>query len=113
MTRLSLKEIENLLLTYEDKWGERNWHDWAELEGDDPTNVPGLGLVTVEKAFGGEGMGDQLWIVFKVVMDTNTEDGFVRWFRKPGYYSSYGDGGDYDGDLYEVTPKEKTVTVYE
>ncbi|QNN99277.1 hypothetical protein SEA_FAUST_205 [Streptomyces phage Faust] len=35
-----------------------------------------------------------------------------RHFRKVGYYNSW-DSSNWDGDLVEVRPREKTVTVYE
>lgn len=36
-----------------------------------------------------------------------------RYFRKDGYYSSYGDGLQLDGPLREVNVVEKTVIFYE
>jgi hypothetical protein len=35
-----------------------------------------------------------------------------RFFKKVGYYDSW-DSSNWDGDLTEVRPREKTVTVYE
>lgn len=35
-----------------------------------------------------------------------------RFFRKYGYYDSWS-GGAWDGDLEEVRPREKMITVYE
>jgi len=35
-----------------------------------------------------------------------------RYFRKSGYYDSW-EGGDWDGELEEVRPREKMITVYE
>jgi hypothetical protein len=35
-----------------------------------------------------------------------------RYFRKIGYYNSW-DSSNWDGELVEVRPREKTVTVYE
>ncbi len=57
----------------------------------------------VVETFGGEGEGDQYWAVIKLG---------DRYFRKEGWYASH-DGGYLDGDLFEVEPVEKTITVYE
>lgn len=59
------------------------------------------------ESFGGEGQGDTAWVVVKA-----TRGDEVKFFRKDGYYASY-DGFTWDGAFAEVTPKEKTVTVYE
>ncbi len=61
----------------------------------------------VEKSYGGEGQGDQYWMVVSVSDGTTT-----RYFRRDGWYASY-DGGYLDGDTYEVRPAERLVTVYE
>lgn len=53
--------------------------------------------------FGGQGQGDEIWIVFKVG---------DQLFRKEGYYASHY-GSDWDGDLCEVEAVERTVTFYE
>jgi hypothetical protein len=64
--------------------------------------------LSVETEFGGEGEGDSRWIVIKAVSDDGTE----QFFRMDGYYASY-DGSTWDGEFYEVRPREKTITVYE
>jgi hypothetical protein len=57
--------------------------------------------------YGGEGQGDQYWVVISV------SDGITtRYFRRDGWYSSY-NGSELDGDTYEVVPKEKTIVIYE
>jgi hypothetical protein len=61
----------------------------------------------VEASFGGEGEGDQYWMVISVSDGTTT-----RYFRRDGWYASY-DGGYLDGETYEVSPKEKVIVVYE
>lgn len=83
------------------------WDYWA-WEGDKPTEVEGLGLVTTVEQFGGEGQGDRAWVVVKVEF----KNGSVRYFKKDGYHASF-DGTYYDGDFSEVTPQEKVVTLYE
>jgi hypothetical protein len=61
----------------------------------------------VVASHGGEGEGDQYWMVISI-SDGNT----TRFLRKDGYYASY-DGGYLDSDTSEVKPKEKMVTFYE
>lgn len=56
---------------------------------------------------GGEGQGDQYWVVFKIETKDLSECRYYKW---SGYYASY-DGG-YLENLYEVTPTIKTITVY-
>jgi hypothetical protein len=62
----------------------------------------------VAKAFGGEGQGDRYWMVISLSDGTST-----RYFRKDGYYSSYGEGGTLDSEVAEVRPIEKAVVFYE
>jgi hypothetical protein len=57
--------------------------------------------------YGGEGQGDQYWMVVSL-SDGDT----TRYFRKDGWYASY-DGGSLDGDTSEVKPAEKVIVVYE
>lgn len=80
---------------------------WQSLmnEGKEGTKDGWTGKVEAE--YGGEGQGDQYWMVISV-SDGNT----TRYFRRDGWYASY-DGGYLDGDTYEVKPQEKTIVVYE
>ena len=91
-----------------------SWDAWEEMDGRDPIPVPNLGLVSIAESFGGEGQGDQYYLVFRVELAPVDENGFrdVKYFRVDGYYSSYA-GGEYDGPLYEVQPVERLVTFYE
>jgi hypothetical protein len=61
----------------------------------------------VEATYGGEGKGDEYWVVISITDGTVT-----RYFRKDGWYASY-TGGELDGDTREVTPQERTVVFYE
>ncbi|WP_190822010.1 hypothetical protein [Saccharopolyspora pogona] len=123
MTNQSVREIETLIHdhvivvegTYSDgtayRYEEGGWHYWFyEMSYSDLSEViEGLGVVSViETEGGGEGEGDHVHMVFRVVFD----DGSVRFFRIDGYYQSY-DGTEIDGDLFEVQPVERLVTFYE
>jgi hypothetical protein len=84
----------------EQMWKE---HHWGSSEAKTYENY----TAKVEAAYGGEGEGDQYWMVVSISDGETT-----RYFRKDGWYASY-DGGYLDGDTYEVTPQEKVITVYE
>lgn len=97
-----------------EEWG---WHEfidavdpwYAERNSVKPgLDLPGVGRITLEKQFGGEGQGDQYWFVIRV----ENGDDPVRLFKQDGWYASF-DGGYYDGDFTEVKPVEKTVVFYE
>jgi hypothetical protein len=81
---------------------DHDWN-WDALHAGEDIEVPGLGTVVSVEQHGGEGEGDQYWVVVRIG---------DRYFRKPGWYASH-DGGYLDGDLYEVTPETRTVVVYE
>lgn len=55
--------------------------------------------------YGGEGKGDEYWIVF-TVSDGET----IRSVKMEGYYSSH-DGGYYD-EWHETFPELQTITVW-
>lgn len=57
--------------------------------------------------YGGEGMGETRYVVFSVTDGVDT-----RYFRKDGFYASYG-GSTWDGEFSEVQPQERVVTVWE
>lgn len=97
-------------LSEEDGWealsdNSSAWQE-AKYEGGEDT-FEGL-TAKVASQYGGEGLGDQYWMVVSLSDGETT-----RYFRKDGYYSSYGDGGNLDGDTYEVHPTEKVITVFE
>jgi hypothetical protein len=64
-----------------------------------------LGQVETVDQYGGEGEGDEYWIVVYFPK-------FDTYIRVDGWYASY-DGGNLDGSPYIVVPKQKTITVYE
>ncbi|HEU4967294.1 MAG TPA: hypothetical protein VFT53_07565 [Candidatus Saccharimonadales bacterium] len=97
-----------------DPWLLDTWDEWEEAIGYNSKSVPvpGLGNVSLAESFGGEGQGDQYYLVFKVEFDTSGIVMDTRYYRVDGYWASY-DGGEYDGPFYEVQPVEKMVTFYE
>lgn len=89
--------------------GDDGWDEVKDvLEYPDVHDVDGLGQVRGVESFGGEGQGDEYYLVFSVTFD----DGDVKLYRINGYYTSH-DGGYLDGDLYEVQAKQRLVTFYE
>jgi hypothetical protein len=86
------------------------WHEYHWGHSDEFV-VPGIDgtVAVVESEGGGEGSGEHMHIVFRV----STTDGEEFYFKIDGYYASF-DGASWDGsELYEVTPRQKTITVYE
>lgn len=67
-------------------------------------------IITLEDEYGGEGMGDEYWMVFKVTNKGTNEFVFIKF---EGVYNSW-DGVEWDGGLTKlVSPVEKVVIVYE
>lgn len=90
--------IEELLdLYYTDEDCYRSFSELAyEMESIECVEV-------LDRDGGGEGEGEYFHVVFKY------KDTIYKWV---GEYYSYS-GLDLDYDLYEVTPRQKTITVYE
>lgn len=80
--------------------------EW-EYANDKTVTIPGIGAVSKVEEFGGEGQGDDYWVVVKVV----DESGEERLFRRNGWYASY-DGGYYEGPTDEVVEAQQVITVY-
>lgn len=111
MSNYSAENVEKAIEGLEDGPDDNYFENWGEIKCssdgwvvckidiDGDKNVP----VTKIAGYGGEGKGDEIWVVVSVG---------TQLFRKDGYYSS-GYGSDWDGDLYEVVAREVTVTVYE
>ena len=80
------------------------WDHFTELlEGYDYGNTPLPENIELVKQYGGEGMGEEYYYVFKVG---------DQFFRRDGFYTSYyGVNWDY-AEIYEVTPTEVVVTEY-
>ena len=86
------------------KWEEMpsKWDHLRELT----TNKLGLGKVVEIEQYGGSDMGST-WYSIKYFEDHDV------YIRTDGYYQSYSGTEFYDGYGYEVTPKKKTITVFE
>lgn len=86
----------------EEGWGELAYYDdgystTITLRGEDAH------IVMVESKPGREGGGEDIYVVVKVG---------DQFFQKDGFYASHY-GSDWDGEVTEVRPVEKTITVYE
>lgn len=115
MSNYTTAEVEEAIERHLDNDGD--WWDFEEAPREDDTdetsyankyhrttlNLRGDEVRVYSVAnFGGEGQGDDRWVVFKVG---------TQLFRKNGYYQSH-DGTYWDGDLYEVEPREVVRTEY-
>lgn len=67
----------------------------------------GLDFEQVESHGGGEGSGEERWIVFSVV-----SEGQKTFWKLPGWYQSY-HGSEFNWDeIFEVKSAEKVITVW-
>lgn len=87
-----------------------SWYDIEEIFGgkDVSFTIDGIKVEAVEFDTGGEGHGEDIYMVFK----TTDADGVVQLWRKDGYYASY-DGDNWDGDFRKVDAVERVVVFYE
>ncbi|ANA86354.1 hypothetical protein BH762_gp011 [Gordonia phage OneUp] len=92
------------------------WSDYAEEAWDrvesriyfgDKSIETEFGTIHKADDFGGEGMGDQYYLVVSVTDDA----GNVRYFKRCGYHRSH-DGSYLDGPTLEVEPVQQTITVW-
>lgn len=74
----------------------------------EPIDLGGFIVEGVEQ-YGGEGMGDEYWVVFSV-----ENDDVKKFFKLDGWYASY-NGHEFDNflDFNEVIQVEKTINVWE
>ena len=104
MTDFSARQVETAIEAHEEfgNWSEVKYASKDSVVFD--VEIDGIDWpVTKVDGFGGEGQGDEIWVVVSVGTQT---------FRKEGYYDSH-HGSDWDGEFEEVRGVEKTVTVYE
>lgn len=105
---MQAKEVAQILCDNQNGKGSDWWWGECAYELAQDTPIPeGSFVAKCVEDFGGEGQGDQRYVVFEII----SADG-VQYFRKDGYYSSF-EGTTWDGDFAEVRPVEKTITVYE
>lgn len=65
-------------------------------------------LFTYLEGYGGEGKGEDWWVVFSVEKDMQQE-----FFKFSAYYSSYDGVNMSYGNFYKVKPVQKVITVWE
>lgn len=90
---------------------ESGWFAVEEYaESDEGFETP-IGRLEMVEQHGGEGQGDQYWIVIRL-----TQGKISRTFKKEGWYASH-HGHEFDGfnsDTFsEVSQVQKTITVWE
>lgn len=94
------KQVEEAIEATDIYWGDLHFSnaDPFEITLDDET-------VTVypDGFGGGVNAGPNIWVAFKVG---------DQYFRKTGYHECHY-GTEWDGDVEEVTPRQKTITVYD
>jgi len=110
---LTAKEVQEKIEEYTEGGeyeGYGNFYEYIKDEGIDwrtkkpiEIQVPGLPTIKFEDDFGGEGEGDDYWVVFSVGN---------QYFRVNGYYASY-HGGELDGSVEEVKPVKVERIEYE
>lgn len=100
----TVPEIEEAISKQEENFdgGGYGGNIYENIKYGEDVEVEGLPKIELVEEFGGEGQGDDYWVVFKVG---------DQFFKKNGWYASY-DGGELDGDLHEVFPTEVTRTEY-
>lgn len=88
---------------------ESNSDIFEENAGDyNPFKIEGITFSLRERHGGGEGQGEEHWVVFSADLDGRT-----TYWQVPGYYMSY-DGATLHWDqAFEVRPAEKKITVWE
>ena len=108
LSTMAVGEVEVALEEYFDREDSEvgSWYDIKWADGT-PCEIPGLGTLDHVDEYGGEGKGDEYWVVFSL-----TDGDVTRYFKKSGGYASY-HGGELDGNLEEVSPKKKEITVWE
>jgi hypothetical protein len=73
------------------------------MKPNEAKEIPGFGTLELVESDGGhEGDGEYMDVVFKVG---------ERYFRQDGSYDSW-NGGEWDGEVEEVEPRQITVTRY-
>jgi len=104
MSKPNLKEVQDFILDECEK------HDIDPdrilYDGDEFANEFDFEIVD---EYGGEGMGESYWYVFKIKHPDHDEPVFIRF---DGRYDSW-NGSEFSDEFRIVEPKQKTITVYE
>jgi hypothetical protein len=105
MTDYTAAEVEAAIDAGDDAGEFEKWYDFEDKGSKNILTLRGeeIEVETIADDCGGEGHGENVWLVIKVG---------DQLFEKTGYYASHY-GTDWDGDFTEVHPVEKTITVYE
>lgn len=83
------------------EFGDVEWEEIRSSAFEDLKNF----RVRRADSYGGEGQGDEYWMVLEVEFSD-----VIKTFEVSGYYASY-DGGYYE-NIKEVKPQEKVITVW-
>jgi hypothetical protein len=81
-----------------------SFYEHFDSSKSDPVELPGLGTVEFVENFGGEGMGDSQWLVFKIG---------DQHYQADHYYSSYDGGEPWHGNCTIFAVEGKPVTKIE
>lgn len=91
----------------EKRQAQASWYHVSDIDTDTEIFTEHLGSFYVH-ATGGSTDYDSSGGMYVVLRSERTG----QLFRKEGWYQSHS-GSEWDGDVYEVQAREKTVTVYE
>lgn len=93
-----------------EKW-EKNFQEIENSETPDEWNTFTDGVLTAHvrrvDGYGGEGMGDDYWLVFEV-----TCENIVTYYKLEGWYASY-EGANFDDEFDLVEVEKVPVQKYE
>lgn len=89
-------------VVHEENGWEDGYYAIEQASAEKPLVIDGFGAIECVEQRGGEGEGDEYWIVFKIG---------ERYFRKNAFWVSW-DGVDWEGSIEEVRPEQQTVTVW-
>jgi len=108
MTKLNKEQLKPIIERF---WKENKYRCESPdgLSDKKGVTIDNYTLYFVED-FGGEGMGDSAWVIYKLV---NNKDLTASYIQYDGYYSSY-DGTDWESwnEFSVVEPVDVVITQY-
>lgn len=112
---MNTKEFIEYLKNTEDKDGDYGsliqfiWNEGKYVKNklNEQLAPVGWAMLDMVEHYGGEGQGETYYTVYSFL----NPQGETVYIQLDGWYASY-NGSEYI-DTFEVTPKEKTITVYE